>query len=115
PNPALDLLDPARLRRPDCDGGRLRVRGQSRAADGLRVQLRELAVPAPLPLLVPERVPGRIQLEGLRPAPEAGDVDPQDGGREFGPQGEDASALALERVQLLSDPRPRFGGEELEA
>src|SRR5438094_387203 len=101
PDPRLDLFEPDRPHRPDREGERLRVRGQRRAADDLRVQLRELAVPAPLRLLVPERVPGRVQLEGLRPAPEAGDVEPQDGGREFGPQGQIASALVLERVQLL--------------
>src|SRR5213076_844923 len=109
PDPRLDLHGPDRERQ------RLRVRGQRGAADDLRVQLRELAVPALLRLLVPERVPGRVQLEGLRPAPEAGDVEPQNGGRELGPQGEVASALVLERVQLLGDPRARFRREELEA
>src|SRR5207247_11443643 len=106
--PRLDLFESDRPHRPDREGERLRVRGQRRAADDLRVQLRELAVPAPLRLLVAERVPGRVQLEGFRPAPEAGDVEPQDGGREFGPQGQIASALVLERVQLLDDPGPDF-------
>src|SRR3990172_4827932 len=115
PDPRFHLLEPDRAHRADREGQDLRVGGQGVPADDLRIELEELAVPALLGLLVPEHVPRRVDLDGLREAAKLVDVEPKDRRRELGSKGEVSSASVLESVELRDDAGSGLRREELEA
>src|SRR5438876_1052020 len=98
PNPGFDLLQTDRPHRADREGEGLRVGGERGPADDLGVQLIELAVPTFLRLLVPKRVPGGVQLQRFRAAPQTGDIESKDRGGELRTECKVPPALALERV-----------------
>src|SRR5438552_10640003 len=98
PHPGFDLLQPDRPHRADGEGEGLRVRGERGPADDFRVELIELTVPALLRLLVPKRVPGGVQLQRFREAPQTGDIESKDRGGELRTECKVPPALVLERV-----------------